>query len=167
MAADTDLRLDADEASGKKKKLVLIIVGVALALIAAGIVTAWYLLDAPQQDEAAKAEAAPAVMPVQYVMLKPEFVVSYQVGQRQRFLQVSIEVMTRQQAVLDALRYHDPMVRNEIVRMLGEQRFEELRTAEGRAALQKNLLQHLSYVIRRETGADGIEAVLFTNFVMQ
>ena len=111
-------------------------------------------------------ESEPEI-PAQYVVLKPEFVVSFQVGPRQRFLQASIEVMTRKQTVVDALTLHEPMIRNDIIRIMGEQDFNQLRTAEGRVALQKQLLKHLQGVMKREAGSPDVEAVLFTNFVMQ
>jgi len=101
------------------------------------------------------------------VILKPEFVVSFQVGSRQRFLQVSIDVMTRKQAVVDALTLHEPMIRNDIIRVIGEQNFDRLRTAEGRVELQDLLLQQIRQIVQRESGIEGVEALLFTNFVMQ
>jgi len=177
MAAEQDLKLDSGstaaeaDSAGGKKKLILIIVGVIL-LLAAAAGAAFFFLSGGEEEaagetaEPAAVEAEP-VMPVQYVILKPEFVVSFQVGQRQRFLQVNIEVMTRKQNVVDALTLHDPMIRNTIIRIIGEQNFEHLRTAEGRIELQQQLLQNLSALLKREAGVDGVEAVLFTDFVMQ
>lgn len=178
MAAEQDLKLDNDAGdegapSGGKKKLIFIIVG-ALLLVGIAVGATLFLMGGSDEEAAAEGEA-PAEevveeepeIPAQYVILKPEFVVSFQVGARQRFLQVSIEVMTRQQAVVDALNLHEPMVRNDIIRIMGEQDFNQLRTSEGRVALQKLLVKHLGSMMKRESGVEGVEAVLFTNFVMQ
>jgi len=177
MAAEQDLKLDgateeAGGAGGGKKKLILIIVGVLL-LVAIAVGATWFFLsaaDAGSETSETVAEESVAEEPegpAQYVVLKPEFVVSFQVGPRQRFLQVSIEVMTRKQEIVDALTLHEPMIRNDVIRIIGEQEFDQLRTAEGRVALQKKLQQHLDGAMQREAGSEGVEAVLFTNFVMQ
>lgn len=180
MAAEQDLKLDGDaqegaSSGGGKKKLILIIVAVLLVVGIAVGVTLFLMMGDGDDTDAADADAPAAEevvveepeIPAQYVVLKPEFVVSFQVGPRQRFLQASIEVMTRKQGVVDALTLHEPMVRNDIIRIIGEQDFNQLRTAEGRIALQQQLLKHLGTIMKRESGVDGVEAVLFTNFVMQ
>ncbi|UTW48943.1 flagellar basal body-associated FliL family protein [Bacterioplanoides sp. SCSIO 12839] len=178
MAAEQDLKLDTPEeaaSGGGKKKLILIIVG-ALLLVGIAVGVTWFLMSGGDEAEAdAAVEEAPAEevveeepeIPAQYVVLKPEFVVSFQVGTRQRFLQASIEVMTRKQTIVDALTLHEPMIRNDIIRIMGEQDFNQLRTAEGRVALQQQLLKHLQMSMKREAGSSEVEAVLFTNFVMQ
>ena len=124
------------------------------------------------EGEEGAAEAVPEVVeeppiPAQYVVLKPEFVISFQVGTRQRFVQASIEIMTRHQSVVDAMELHEPMIRNEVIRIISAQNFEALRTAEGRVALQEELKTSLTNMMKREAGTDDVEAVLFTNFVMQ
>ncbi|MCH2041592.1 MAG: flagellar basal body-associated FliL family protein [Saccharospirillaceae bacterium] len=180
MAAEQDLKLDGagqEEASsgGGKKKFILIIVAVVL-LIGLAVGTTVFLMisgDGEAEVEALEDAVVEEVIteepesPAQYVVLKPEFVVSFQVGTRQRFLQASIEVMTRQQAIVDALTLHEPMIRNDIIRIMGEQDFKQLRTAEGRVAMQNQLLKHLKDIMKREADTDGVEAVLFTNLVMQ
>ncbi|MAX99203.1 MAG: flagellar protein [Oceanospirillaceae bacterium] len=180
MAAEQDLKLDGgaegEEGSsgGGKKKLIIIIIAVLL-LLGGGAGAAYFFLFMGD-DEAAAEEGAEAVeevveepeIPAQYIILKPEFVVSFQVGTRQRFLQANIEVMTRKQTIADALTLHEPMIRSNIIRILGEQDFNALRTPEGRIALQDELTAALAQIIKRETGqSDGVEAVLFTDFVMQ
>ncbi len=176
MAAEQDLKLDGGNATGEapaggsKKKLILIIVGVVL-LIAVAVGATLFLVggDDSGTDEVDVEEVVEEepLLPAQYVILKPEFVVSFQVGSRQRFLQVSIDVMTRKQAVVDALTLHEPMIRNDIIRVIGEQNFDRLRTAEGRVELQGLLLEQIRQIIQRESGIEGVEALLFTNFVMQ
>ncbi|UXD88227.1 flagellar basal body-associated FliL family protein [Thalassolituus hydrocarboniclasticus] len=177
MAAEQDLKLEGGNAAaeapaaGGKKKLVLIIVAVALLVTAAVGVTLFLVSgDSSGDEDTAAAEESVVeepLLPAQYVILKPEFVVSFQVGSRQRFLQVSIDVMTRKQAIVDALNLHEPMIRNDIIRVIGEQNFDRLRTAEGRVELQELLLQQVRQIVQRESGVEGVEALLFTNFVMQ
>lgn len=176
MAAEQDLKLDdgsaaAPAAGGGKKKMLFILIGAAVVLVAAAVgVTFWLVKgDEPAEGDAevVAEEAPPPLLPVQYVIMKPEFVVSFQTGTRQRFLQVSIEIMTRNPVVIEALKLHDPLLRNEIIRIISEQNFDHLRTAEGRVELQQKLLEHVAMLVKRESAAEGVEAVLFTNYVMQ
>ena len=85
-----------------------------------------------------------------------------------RFLQVTVEVMSRDQKTLELLKNNDPVVRNDLLILLGNQKYTELATpagkeqlrAEALAAIRKDLVQ---------AGGDPklVEAVYFTSFVMQ
>ena len=174
MAEEQDLTLDqdnAEEKSGGKKKLIIIVVAVVLLLaIAVGVTVFMMSGDSDNTDEVAEGDAAlveEVISPAQYIKMKPRFIVNFNVGTRQRFLQTSIEIMTRSQEVADAIELHNPMLRNSIVRILSEQDFTHLRTPEGRAELKTMLQDHLIAVLRAEADIEGIEAVLFTDFVMQ
>lgn len=170
---------EQSEKKGGKKKIIIIAIVVLLLGLGAGGGVAYFLFagDEPVDGEAAEEveeEEEPeeeiveeVAIPAQYLALEPEFVISYQVGTRQRFLQVSIELMTRSQTVLDAATKHSPMIRNEFIRVISQQDFDNLRTAEGRATLQRVLLEAAKSLMAREVNNDGVEAVLFTNYVMQ
>lgn len=176
MAAEQDLKLDQanpEPEGGGKKKLIIIIVGVLLVIgIAVGATI--FLMSSDEgaeegaaEGEAAAEEVAEVKIPAQYIKLKPRFIVNYNVGTRQRFLQTSIEIMTRSQSVVDAIELHNPMLRNEIVRILSEQDFKNLRTPQGRTDLKATLQDKLVEILKSESDVEGIEAVLFTDFVMQ
>lgn len=180
MAADQDLKIDEGaEGQPKKSKLkLIIIIVVALLVLGGGGGAAWFFFmagddAAAEGDTAAEPKKEEVVeepqIPAEYIILKPEFVVSFQVGTRQRYLQVSIEIMTRKQTVSDALTLHEPMIRNEILRIIGEQEFDRLRTNDGRLGLQQALLKQIGLILSREANVkpEDVEAVLFTNFVMQ
>jgi flagellar FliL protein len=169
MAAEQDLKLDpdnAEEKSGGKKKLIIIVVAVVL-LIVIGVGATIFLMSG-DSDKGEVAEVVDEViLPAQYIKMKPRFIVNFNVGTRQRFLQTSIEIMTRSQDVIDTIELHNPMLRNTIIRILSEQDFKNLRTPEGRAALKALLKEQLVAVVKAEADIEGIEAVLFTDFVMQ
>lgn len=176
MAAEQDLKLDQanpENEGGGKKKLIIIIVGVLLVIgIAVGATIFLMSSDDGGEENAAEGEVAAeevveVKIPAQYIKMKPRFIVNYNVGTRQRFLQTSIEIMTRKQSVVDAIELHNPMLRNEIVRILSEQDFKSLRTPQGRTALKTTLQDRLVEILKSESDAEGIEAVLFTDFVMQ
>jgi flagellar FliL protein len=169
MAAEQDLKLDpdtAEEKSGSKKKLIIIVVAVVL-LITIGVGATIFLMSG-DSDEGKVAEVVEEiVLPAQYIKMKPRFIVNFNVGTRQRFLQTSIEIMTRSQDVINTIELHNPMLRNTIIRILSEQDFKNLRTPEGRVALKTLLKDQLVAVVKAEADVEGIDAVLFTDFVMQ
>lgn len=178
MADEKDLKLEEGEQEGGKgkSKIILLIVG-ALVLVAVAVGVTLFLISGDSGGEEAEGEgeaeakaaesAAPVKKPAQYVKLKPEFVINFQVGPRQRFLQVYIDIMTRDDLIVAGLEEHSPRVRSEIISVISQQEFEKLRTPEGRKALQEAIAMTVKQVMREETGSDAIEQVLFTNYVMQ
>jgi flagellar FliL protein len=169
MAAEQDLKLDPDnveEKSGGKKKLIIIVVSVILLIVIGVGATIFLMSDDSDEGEVVEV-VEEIILPAQYIKMKPRFIVNFNVGTRQRFLQTSIEIMTRSQPVIDTIELHNPMLRNTIIRILSDQDFKNLRTQEGRAALKALLKEQLVAVMKAEADVEGIEAVLFTDFVMQ
>jgi flagellar FliL protein len=174
MAAEQDLKLDQgtpeEKAGGGKKKLIIIIVAIVL-MIAIAVGATIFLMSGDSAEDTPAEEVAEVVeevsIPAQYIKMKPRFIVNFNIGTRQRFLQASIEIMTRSQGVVDAVELHNPMLRNEIVRILSDQDFKTLRTPEGRVELKTKLHEQLRTLLKNEADVEGIEAVLFTDFVMQ
>ncbi len=174
MATEKELQLDAVEEPKSKKKLIIIIV-IAVLVIAIGVAAALFLMggdDAVEEGETEEAvaeeEAELPAAPAIYIKLKPEFIVNYQVGPRQRYLQIYMEAMTRDPAIAEALEMHSPMIRSSIISLLSQQSYEYLRTAEGRADVRIKLQEEIQRLLTQETGIEGgLEQVLFTNYVMQ
>lgn len=113
------------------------------------------------------ANAEPVKQPAIYFPLKPALIVNFQARGRQRFLQAEITLMVRDNAVIQAVEMHMPMIRNSLVMQLGGQDYETLQTAEGKEALRQDALVTLQGLLEAEIGQPGVEQVLFTNFVMQ
>lgn len=102
-----------------------------------------------------------------YFALSPAFVVNLNDSEVSRFLQVDMEVMTRDPAVVEAVKLHMPQIRNSLLMLLGQQKMHELDTREGKEALQKQVLEAIQTILTTETSKPGVEAVYFTSFVMQ
>jgi flagellar FliL protein len=175
MANEKELQLDTVEAPKSNKKLIIIII-VAVLVIGIGVAAALLLMggdDEPAEETsedavAEEVETAPTAGPAIYIKLKPEFIVNYQVGPRQRYLQIYMEAMTRDPGIAEALEMHSPMIRSSIISLLGQQSYEHLRTAEGRADVRIKLQEEIQRLITQETGIEGgLEQILFTNYVMQ
>jgi flagellar FliL protein len=175
-----------EEASEAKKKIdpgkikLIALIVVVLLLIGSSIGGTLYLLgvfdggdevaevvegDASDGEEG---QAEPAKASAMYFPIKPAFVVNFSSRGRQRFLQTEITVLTRQDTVFDALQLHLPLVKNQLVMLFSGEVYEDLQTDEGRELLRQKALEVLQGTITQETGIEnGVEEVLFTNFVMQ
>ncbi|MDO3382587.1 flagellar basal body-associated FliL family protein [Gilvimarinus algae] len=166
---------DQEKTGGGKKKWIIIGV-VALLLIVVSVVGTLFLLGtfdesepAAEGEEVAAAEEAevPAIQPAIYYPLKPEFVTNYEVRGRQRYMQVEMSFMLRDNDVVAAIELHMPAIRNALVMLMRGQSYEELQTAEGKELLRQQALLKVQEVLQQEIGKPGIEQVLFTNLVLQ
>lgn len=102
-----------------------------------------------------------------YFSLAPSFVVNLNDSDASRFLQTDIEVLTHDPATIEALKLHTPQIRSSLLLLLGQQKYLEMETREGKEALQKSVLEEIQRIMTDETGKPGAEAVFFTTFVMQ
>jgi len=102
-----------------------------------------------------------------YVPLTPSFVVNIGDNDASHFLQIEMQVRAKNAAAVDALKLHDPQIRNAILMLLGAQALSEVTSREGKEDLQKKVLAEIQRILKAETGKNGVDAVYFTSFVMQ
>nr|MDJ0890345.1 flagellar basal body-associated FliL family protein [Gammaproteobacteria bacterium] len=102
-----------------------------------------------------------------YVDLHPAFTVNLQGKSKARFLQASVQVLTREPKVEQQIKQHAPMIRNKLVMLFSAKTSQELRTLEGKESLQNEARSAIENVLKAESGEGGVEAVFFTSFVMQ
>ena len=120
------------EAPKKKGKLGLILALAAVIVLGGGGAAAYFMLSgspADKKDAAGKEKEHPKG-PALYVALDPPFVVNFEAEQLVRFLQVTVQVMSRDQATVDVIKANDPVVRNEAAHeldLLREPGFRESR----------------------------------------
>jgi flagellar FliL protein len=154
-------------ASGGKGTLkLIIIVLLAVLLLAGGGIGAW-LAFAPggKKHTGVKQEPLP---PPQYVALDPPFVVNFEGDEQVRFLQVTVQLMSRDPATIEQLKANDPVVRNDLLLLFGGQKYSVISTREGKEALRKQTLAAVRKVVAAAGGKpEKVEAVYFTSFVMQ
>jgi flagellar protein FliL len=158
---------EADVAPKSKKWLILGIV--TFLALASGGAAAWYLLS---QDDAHgkkhEAAAAKALAPPLYVALDPPFVVNFEGEQLVRFLQITVQVMTRDPATVEVLKANDPVVRNDLLLLFANQKYDVVATRAGKEKLRADALTAIRHVVESGGGkADRVEQVYFTSFVMQ
>jgi len=115
----------------------------------------------------AKEEGDAAQQPAIYLPIDPAFVVNFASQGKARFLQVTVEVMTREPAVPEHVKLHMPVIRNNLMLLFSNQTYDTVSTLEGKEALREEALTVVQEILENETGDPGVEAVYFTSFVMQ
>lgn len=160
---------DAVKDPAPKGKLKLIVMGVVALLLAVGLSVGatWFIMHKPDSEPApdTAATAKPAAI---YEPLTPAFVVNFNQNGRQRYMQVSITLQGRDQAALDALKLHMPVIRNNLVMMFSGQGFDTLAGSPvGQEMLRQKATAVVQEVAQKEVGKPVVDQLLFTNFVLQ
>jgi len=182
-------------AKGGKSKL-LIIIAAAVLLLGGGGAGAYFFMHKSADDEVTadsdegehaddaketkkekgkakgkkdkKGKAAEPKLPAIYVEFQPPFVVNFDAKGVMRFLQVSMQVMTRDHETSELIKLHEPKIRNNMLLLLGSQTLDTISTMEAKEELRKKALETIVKIVDDE-GGEGkkVEDLFFTSFVMQ
>ncbi len=191
MAKADDLDLAEEKKGGDKKsssKLLLIILIILLSLVlltgavvgtmwatgffsakpgAHGEVTADAPADVPEEAPEDAPEEKEKPGPAVYVKLDPPFVVNFDGQGKARFLQVTIEIMGREEEKMKEAEKHIPAIRNSLLMLLSSQTYDKISTVEGKQALREEAMGAIKEILDQELGESPVEGVFFTSFVMQ
>ena len=161
----------AELAAPKKNKSKVIIIATIAILLAVGLSAAgaWFFLN--KESEAQPEQSAQAIpqgkQKAVYELLEPAFVVNFHSQGRQRYMQASLALMSRNENELKQLKVDMPTLRNQLVMLFSSQDFEELNSPVGIELLKQKATAAVQELAMREVGNPVVEQVLFTNFVMQ
>ena len=192
--ADEELELDVTQAKSSKLTVILLVVLIILVLVVGGIGAWFFLSNDSEGGESAEAEdgkPGKVLQPLHYQTMVPEFVVNFGPGSKVRYLQVDLQIATRDEAALAAVNTYRPVLRNDILVLLSGLSFEELSERSGKESLQKQLRRVINKTVvdamkggKKKEGADSkdeskaadaeekeikgpIENVYFLSFIMQ
>ena len=105
--------------------------------------------------------------PAQYFSFDPPLVVNFDDTQAVRFLQLQIDVMARDEKVIEAVKSNSPAIRNNLLMLMNNRDYKTLMTREGKEALRQECLKEVQKILKKETGATGVEDLYFSSFVVQ
>jgi len=159
---------DAGEGKSKKKLIIIVAIVAVIAIAAAVGVTFFLLSDDETTDvvEEVVEEVEEPLAPATYSNINPPFLVTFNVEGRQRYMQLSITVSSRDASSLDALEHHMPFIRSKVISAYSGLDFASIQTEEGKEALRLQTVNVINEVLEGE-GATTIENIFFTNFVLQ
>ena len=129
-------------------------VGLLLLAVVASVVPA-------SEDEPAGAEGQAL-----YVKFHPDFIVNLN-ADRPRFLMVTVQGMSRESEGIAAAKHHMAAIRHHILMLLSEQTEASIKSVADKKRLMDDALARIQDLLVAETGKRGIEAVYFTDFVLE
>lgn len=157
-------------AKSGKPWLTIIVIALVIAGAAGGT---WFFVNrSSEQTQQAEAKAKAATgnipAPAQYFALEPPFVVNL-IGSAggARYLQVEVQLMTRDAEALKNIEQHAPAIRARLLMLFAQENADELISRAGKEKLQSAALAEVKKLMTAETGKPCAEALLFTSFVMQ
>lgn len=155
-------------------KNILIIAAAQTVLIALTVAGTWFMFQSTQPaapvavgegEEVAEPEVK--ADPI-YMSIDPAFVVNLDDKGKMRFLQMQLEVMSRNSDVEKLMDKYTTRIRNDLILTFDRLTMEDIRQTEGKTSLQDKARIAINTVLSEEGGIeDGIEAVYFTKFVVQ
>lgn len=162
---------DKDKTKGGKSLLLIVLVTV-IAVTAIGGGVAWYLLgrNSGEQGQTTQTKPAPSAVPAPalYLALEPAFVVNLNGPiDGPRYLQVEIQLMTRDPVALKNLQSNAPAIRAHLLMLLSQVQPEQIHTRADKEKLQAAALTEVKKLMSAETGSPSAENLLFTSFVTQ
>ncbi len=189
MAIDDQIDDEEPEVKPKKKsRLLLIIVSVItiLLLIAISVGATLYMTGALSGDSESVAQSEDEQVsenkknkkkkkkssksekkkPI-YVEMGDPLIVNFIENNQIRYLQVKMEVMTRDETMPEKIKEHMPLIRNNLLMMLSGLDYETISTFAGKQKIRDEALAEIQSIMKEQTGEKGAEELYFTSFVMQ
>jgi len=163
---------EGEKQKPSKLKLIIIVVLALVVVGGGGAAGAWFFLSGDDtQEEVAPAETVKAeaiYTKVRTMNGKPMFVVTLQSDDnRPHYMQLYVEAKSREQDVADALTLHMPLIVSRLNNLFSTQDFRALQTLEGKQALRESATDLVRELMQEKIAKPGVEAILFTNMVMQ
>jgi flagellar protein FliL len=125
-----------------------------------GLITAVVPLSPTSHGESAPAKAAV------YYAIDPPLVVNFEEGSVVRFLQITMEVMARDQKAIDSVQRNIPLIRNNLLLLMSNRNYQTMMSREGKEKLRAEALAEIRSV-QKQQGGEDVEDLLFTSFVVQ
>lgn len=102
-----------------------------------------------------------------YFGLEPNITTNYISTNKQiGFVNVAVELMTSGDEGLNIIEKHQPLIRDKIIAILGHQSPQRLRSLSGREEVRLTIQNEVNMLLKKESGVEAIEKLLFTKFLL-
>ena len=146
-------------------KKTIIIISILLLLGGGGAGAYFFVLNKPE-PEVAGAEAETPVEETKdpiFVRLDPPLVVNFTHRGNLRYLQTSLELMHRDEGVIEDVTLNMPVIRNNLIMVLSDQTFEDLSSKSAKEDLRIKISDTVAQIVHAEPPVE----TYITSFVMQ
>lgn len=172
--ADEEITEDgAGEVTGGGMKKIITYSAIGLVLIAVGVFAGPAVMNmisppaAGGDDNEANVVKAVDEPPI-YQSLHPPLVVNFKdAAGSSHFMQITMEVMSRDQTVINRVRENVAVIRNALILLYSGAILEEIETRAGKEKMLADGLDEIERVMVETTGEGGVEALYFTALVIQ
>jgi len=159
------------EGEEKKSSKVIIIAAAVLVLLIGGGAAYYFMAgddssESVENSEEQKEEAAVASEQV-YYDLEKALIVNFPKGSAASLIQVSLSLLLDSVETIDAVKKHEPMIRNNLLMAISAKGADKLQTTEGKEELRAEMLAEITKVMERMSKKNKVENIFFTAFVMQ
>jgi flagellar FliL protein len=152
------------------KKLIIIIVGVVI-LLAGGGGAAYFLMkgDSSKGEKVEHVEEDESAVPAEklYFDMSKPIVVDFPKGSEAKHGRITVSMLVEGAESIDVLKKNEPMIRNNLLMLIGAQDSSVLNTREGKDMLRKAMLDDVTAVLIKMAGKGQVKDIFFTSFVMQ
>lgn len=162
-----------EEEEKKSSKTIIIIVAIVLLLAGGG--GGYYFMtgDAEEGEQAEEVEEVEeeseeeeGMESVYYDLEKP-LIVNFPKGSGARLIQVNVSLLVKGEEAVEALKKHEPMIRNNLLMSISAKGAKNLKMREGKEELRDEMLTEIIEVMEKMTGNNKVINIFFTSFVMQ
>ena len=188
--ADEDLDLDVDspkKSGGGKWVKILLFTLLGLLVIGLSITTTVLLLksdsgsskdnteqvaeesaDEPEDEDKPKSKKSSKGKTPTYIEMKPNFVVNLDDPDSNiNFLQIGVTLMVYDVAAQEPIKLHTPVIKHHLVQLFGDQKFNDIKTTEGKQKLQEKALEVVQSAMKQAAGDELIDGLFITSIVGQ
>ncbi|MCD9543727.1 flagellar basal body-associated protein FliL [Photobacterium carnosum] len=152
---------------GNRKKIVIsMVILLVIAAIGGGI---WLFSLASTEVKAAEVSSTqtPLKMSAYYIVLSEPFIFNVSGKERDRVVQIKVQLMVRGEKNEALAKKHVPLVESVLLQIFAATTVEQLRQPQGREQLRQQALTAIQATMNKMTNMPVVERVLFTGFVMQ
>ena len=120
----------------------------------------------PPPKEKAGKEPKPDA-PALFYSMDPPLVVNFEDDAAVRFLQVGVDLMTRDPKSVEEVQKQVPLIRNNLLLTISNRDYKKLMSRDGREELRGECLAEVRKILKKESPDSSIEDLLFTSFIVQ
>ena len=136
--------------------------GLCIALLLA--LSLPFAAHAQEEKKEGDEKAAPKVM---YVGIIPALVGNYSSGMKMKFYKADIALKVTGSEAEEKVKYHEPLIRNQLVQLFSQQTDETLGSMDAKEKLRQEALKQVQQVLEQEEGKPYVEDLLFNNLILQ
>ncbi|ATF10264.1 Flagellar biosynthesis protein FliL [Candidatus Enterovibrio altilux] len=103
-----------------------------------------------------------------YFTLEPDITTNFITeGHKLGFINIRVDLIVDDIMLIHMLEYHQPLIRDTIIKALGQESEVRVKSLSGREAIRKNCLEKVNEILLAETKQKVLVDLLFTMYLYQ